>query len=182
MDFILHKPNLLPRTICETLVSKFNGDPSRSPISYPNIGTPKELAGSEYLQYDGKSKEWESLDNKIFSLLDVTLKEYIETYTVMLQENEELSDTAYVVLKMKSTMRTILTPNTAASPYVLRCIVFLNDDKDSSLYFPLQDKRIPITQGTVVIYPPFFTHRYEHNFSDTQYMIATNYSINTKQQ
>lgn len=146
--------NQIPIGDCQYFIKKFDQ------LETPQIGSRWSMHAASGVNYrEGISKKIVDYDDryKYNSLIKPALVRYLEEFE--LQVN--IADCGYDIAKYaigEKCNKHYDGVSTGLSIRVATVLAFLSSCKGGTLVFPRQNAEIPVSAGTIVIFPPYYTH------------------------
>lgn len=150
--------NVLPHSLCDKLVAKFERDSRVQPDPQPTYSTRDFI-------YTSDKRDWYPLINEITLIEKRLTFEYFESLGAMIYD---WFDDGYVLAKYKkgdicalhNDNQTTEEPGNGLRYATL--IFFLNDVAEGGeTHFPMQDIKIKPKKGNAVMFPAMLTHPHE---------------------
>lgn len=180
--FLMTYADALSRDVCEPIVERFENDARQRPSRTATTDTPKVRTGTQ-LEIP-KFPEWRD----VVELVDATIRRHLPDYVEKFPGVRHLAHPDSFTITKALIER--IEPGQGYGYHIdagppgtedrfLSTIIYLRDVAEGGFTeFPFQERQIPPQAGTLVMFPPFWTHihRGVPPISNTKYNI-TNFLV-----
>jgi len=163
-SFIYIKENALPGFLCDDMIARFesNQDDQYKGRVGSEMDSNTSLKKTTDLIASGKS-HWKDVDNNLFRSLAMALKEFQEVYPYF-SNMSRFKDMGYNLQRYKEGEYYhwhVDADNQALSQRQLVALWYLNDvEEGGETDFAFQEVSVTPKKGTLVLFPPFWTHEH----------------------
>jgi hypothetical protein len=164
--------------VCDEIVRRFEADERKAPgLAYgPNGPFIHEAKKSTDLRISS-FQDWQDLDMVLFTSCSNAMNKFLEKHPEL--NMGQLRDTGYNIQRSVPGDRFTAHIDAAFGATVYRKVAFiwyLNDvEEGGETVFEFQGVTVKPKKGTMIMFPPFWTHRHEGRtpLSGTKYIITT---------
>ena len=189
-DNIFVLPNVVSEELCREVIQYFENNKElhnqRSYTKGNNVICDAIFANDHKRTHKGTV----DIDAKIFQALTAVIKDnlYYKLPKAWLYSTDStLQDSGYEIRKIKGSTRfhaDDIDPKVISSDSVTfrvgTIIVCLSNSLDT-LDFPMQNRKVKLDQGTLIFFPPYWTHPHQTTYGGSEsYRIQTWLTVSTK--
>ena len=186
MEYIYEAHDIVPRTLCEEIIEKFENDPNKS-IGVMNGGVCTKLKNSIDLPMVDNHPEWESTVKKLKEHVQYGMSKYFQYLNENILRNKEhlltqifynnISMTTLQVQKYESGGHYVWhTDNSLGNMRLVALIIYLNDvdDESGGCTEFMNGKIIKPSTGKIVFFPATWTypHRGQKMEKGVKYIVT----------
>lgn len=160
--FIRAFPNSLKPETCENIIARFEADPRRGPSS--TATREKPLIRSGTMLHIGEYREWQDVVALYQSAVERNLRAYAQTFPSvgeLLQPGVSYRSPPLMerIEPMQGFGMHIDAAVAATHMRTVAILLYLRDiDSGGATEFPFQQVKVQPKAGTMVLFPPFWTH------------------------
>ena len=185
-DFIM-SANIMKSSDCNTIIDFIEANKEKFPLVDHNYSVSMEAHTNHF------KKETENWD-KVYSILSDTVLKSIQSFIVENCPNASLSFSLSTIKGCGFFLRKIVGETTehtdgihiekvsGSSSYILHSvgvIVMSLKDTGDFLEFPDYNISVPLGEGSVVFFPPYWTHSHKSKWSGSESYRAQTHLVNT---
>ena len=164
-SFIFEYENALPDFLCDDMVTRFEANPDdqyKGRVG-ADVKANSGLKKTTDIAITGKP-HWNDVNNNLFRSLSLALKEFGEVYPYF-SHLSRFGDKGYNLQRYQSGEYYhwhVDGDSPALAPRQLVALWYLNDmgEKGGETAFLYQDVKVTPTKGTLILFPPFWTHEH----------------------
>jgi len=164
-SFIFEKKNALPGFLCDNMIERFESrtEDQNAGRSGANATENTQLKKTTDI-YISNKPHWKDADNNLFRSFAIALKEFQQLYPYF-SDMSRFKDMGYNLQRYQPGEYYhwhVDSDNLALAPRQLVALWYLNDvpAPGGETEFIFQDVKVSPEQGTLVLFPPFWTHEH----------------------
>ncbi len=164
-SFIFEKKDALPDFLCNDMIARFEAqkEDQNAGIVGANRGENTQLKKTTDI-YVSNKEHWKDVDNNLFRSFAMALQEFHTLYPYF-SDMSRFKDMGYNLQRYQAGEYYhwhVDADNLALAPRQLVALWYLNDmdGAGGETEFIFQDVKVTPKQGTLVLFPPFWTHEH----------------------
>lgn len=164
-SFIFEKPDALPAFLCENMIERFEAmqEDQHTGRAGANATENTQLKKTTDI-YISNKPHWKDVDNNLFRSFAIALKEFQQLYPYF-SDMSRFKDMGYNLQRYQAGEYYhwhVDADNLALAPRQLVALWYLNDVSapGGETEFVFQNVKVAPRQGTLVLFPPFWTHEH----------------------